>query len=193
MKKQPGKLFVLSGASGAGKTTLSRALQEELGCFFSVSATTRPSRSTELEGRDYYFLSHEDFQNKIRLGEFLEWAEVHGHYYGTPRFPIEKALAEGRSVLLDLDTQGALRLKQERKDVVLIFVLPPNSEELEKRLLSRGTDDLSNIQRRIERSRDEMALKHHYDYTVVNENLAAAHRELIQILRSHGVDLPSEK
>src|SRR5215813_9091138 len=179
-----GRMIVVSGASGTGKTTLCRELEKELGLFFSVSATTRPPRPGEVEGRDYRFLSSEEFDKMRRNGQFLEWASVHGQRYGTPREPIERNLREGRDVLLDLDTQGALRLKKANPEALLIFIKPPSIEELRKRLKARGTDSEETIRSRIERAEHEIEQSAHYDHVVVNRDLGEAKRELRSIIGS---------
>lgn len=180
--KRQAKLFVLSGASGTGKTTLCRDLERELGLFFSVSATTRPPRVGEVDGRDYHFISREEFDKMAEGGQFLEWAGVHGQFYGTPRAPVEASLREGRDVLLDLDTQGALNLKKLEPGAVLIFLMPPSIEELRKRLESRGTDSADTIARRIARAEHEIEQSVRYDHVVVNRDLAEAKRELKEII-----------
>jgi len=177
-------MIVVSGASGTGKTTLCRELEKELGLFFSVSATTRPPRPGEVEGQDYRFLSSEGFDKMRRNGQFLEWASVHGQRYGTPREPIERNLREGRDVLLDLDTQGALRLKKANPEALLIFIKPPSIEELRKRLKARGTDSEETIRSRIERAEHEIEQSAHYDHVVVNRDLGEAKRELRSIIGS---------
>lgn len=182
--KQP-HLFVLSGASGTGKTTLSRKVEQDLGLFFSVSVTTRPKRSGEIEGRDYHFLTKAEFEVLRDRNGFLEWAEVHDSFYGTPRAPIEEKLQSGKDILLDLDTQGALRLKSERFDVILIFVKPPSIAELRKRLQSRGTDSIQVIERRIQRAETELEHSHRYDHIVVNSDFAQAVQEIEQIILSY--------
>lgn len=181
---RPARLFVVSGASGTGKTTLCRDLERELGLFFSVSVTTRPPRPGEADGRDYHFISREEFDKMAEAGQFLEWAEVHGQFYGTPRAPIEAGLREGRDVLMDLDTQGALNLKKIEPKAVLIFLKPPSIEELRKRLESRGTDSPETIARRIARAEHEIEQSVHYDHVVVNRDLEAAKKELKAIINS---------
>ncbi|HKY64535.1 MAG TPA: guanylate kinase [bacterium] len=182
--QRKGRLFVVSGASGTGKTTLCRDLEREMGLFFSVSATTRPPRAGEVEGRDYRFLSRAEFDKMLENDQFLEWAQVHGQSYGTPREPIESRLREGHDVLLDLDTQGAIQLKALYPEAVLIFIKPPSLEELRKRLTSRGTDSPEVIARRIERAEHEIEQSSHYDYVVENRDLAEARRELKGIIAS---------
>jgi len=181
-----GKLFVISGASGSGKTTLCRALESELGLNFSVSATTRPQRVGETEGHDYYFLSDEKFDKMVSEGDFLEWANVHGYRYGTPRKPIENSLKKGISVLLDIDTQGALHLKERNRDAVLVFIMPPDERELRKRLELRGTDSPEVIERRIEKAKEEIAQRSRYDHVILNKDLETAKNELRNIITREG-------
>lgn len=181
----PGHLFIISGASGTGKTTLSRALEKGLGIYFSVSATTRSKRTGEEEGRDYKFLSLDKFKRMIRDGEFLEWAMVHGNYYGTPKAPIEAKLREGKSVLLDLDTQGALKLKKERKDAILIFIRPPSLEALRERLKKRGTDSQEVMEKRIKKAAEEIAQSDQYDHVLINEDLKETQEDLRNLIKSY--------
>lgn len=177
-----GHLFVLSGASGTGKTTVSRELIKEMDLFFSVSATTRPKRPGERPGVDYDFLSKKEFDSMLQDGKFLEWAVVHGNYYGTPKEPVDRHIAGGQDVLMDLDTQGALHVKEQRSETILIFLKPPSIEDLRLRLETRGTDSPENIQGRIERARQEIEQSPRYDYVVVNRDLAEAKEELKQII-----------
>ena len=187
--EKSGRLIVVSGASGTGKTTLCRYLIDDLGLAFSVSATTRAKRPGEVEGKDYYFLSPEEFSRRVEQGGFLEWAQVHQHRYGTPKQPIMEHLQKGESVLLDLDTQGALQLKKIVPAAVLIFLKPPSLEALKERLRARGTDSEEVIERRFARASQELAESGKYDYIVVNEDLEQAKKSLktmIQgILDSH--------
>jgi guanylate kinase len=183
--KLPGHLFIISGASGTGKTTLSRALENDLGLHFSISATTRSKRAGEEDGRDYRFLSLDNFKRMIREGEFLEWAVVHGNYYGTPRDPIEAKLREGESVLLDLDTQGALKLKKDRKDAILIFIRPPSLEALRERLENRGTDSEEVMEKRIKKAAEEIAQSDQYDHVLINEDLKDTQEELRDLIKSY--------
>lgn len=176
---------MVSGASGTGKTTLCRAVEKNLGMHFSVSATTRPKRAGEVEGKDYHFLNRKDFESKVSRGEFLEWAEVHGNLYGTLRQEVSEPMAEGRHVLLDLDTQGALALKEAHPHAVLIFIHPPDLETLRDRLEKRATDEVDIIEKRIAKARDEIALSHRYDHVVVNQELDQARQELEKIISSY--------
>ena len=177
-----GKLFIISGASGTGKTTLCRQLEKEFGIFFSISATTRHKRPGEQHGKDYFFLSREEFEKQKASGQFLESALVHENYYGTPKEPIESRLHRGQDVLLDIDTQGALQLKHEMPEAISIFLKTPTLEELERRLKNRATDSEEAIAKRLKRAEDELKQSGLYDYVVVNEDLKKAKEELIKII-----------
>ncbi|MDE3056101.1 MAG: guanylate kinase [Verrucomicrobiota bacterium] len=181
-KKKRGLVFVLSAPAGTGKTTLARMLAKEFpSLVLSVSSTTRPSRSFEQEGRDYHFLSREEFEKQILAGEFLEYAEVFGNYYGTSKKSLEKMRSSGKHVLLVIDTQGALQLK-ERIDAVYIFIAPPNFQELQRRLEARESESGEEIQKRLSWAHQEMAEIDQYDYLIVNDTLDNAYAVLRSIL-----------
>jgi guanylate kinase len=179
-----GLMLVLSSPSGAGKTTLSRMLlKSDRGLEMSVSATTRPKRRGEVNGRDYYFIDRNRFERMAHAGDFLEYAEVFGNRYGTPRKPIEKALKAGRDVLFDIDWQGTQQLREKLpQDLVSIFVLPPSVAELERRLHKRAQDDAAVIQTRMGKAADEMSHWAEYDYVVINRDLDRAFEEVRAIL-----------
>ena len=178
---------VLSAPSGAGKTTIARALVEgHEDVAFSVSATTRPARDYEVDGVDYHFLSEQDFQAMIEADEFVEWAEVHGHLYGTSRKAVENALDDGRFLILDVDVQGAMQMQQRVPDAVLVFVLPPSADALVERLRERGTEGEDTVARRIENARGELEQASQFDYIVVNENLEQAIDEVWSIVMAEG-------
>jgi guanylate kinase len=171
-----GRLFVISAPSGAGKSTLLLKVMEEMcGLAFSISHTTRNPRPGELDGREYYFVSREQFQKMISEGTFLEHAEVHGNFYGTSRSGIEQQLAKGYDVVLDIDVQGAAILRNDPAiDGANIFIAPPNLSELEQRLRGRGTEDEETILVRLENARKEMEEAPYYDYLLVNDDVKEA-------------------
>ena len=178
-----GALFVVSGASGTGKTTLVReALRRMPGLGFSVSATTRSPRTGEVEGRDYHFVDVQDFERMVSTGELLEWAEVYGNRYGTPRAPVELALARGESILLDIDVQGARLVARAMPEAVTIFVLPPDMAAIEARLRQRSTDSEAVIARRLAEARQQLEGAAEARYLVVNDDLDSAHDQLQAIL-----------
>ena len=166
---------VLSAPSGAGKTTIAQAVVEgSEDVVFSVSATTRPARSHEVDGVDYHFLSETDFRAMIEADEFIEWAEVHGQLYGTSRQALQAALDDGRFLILDIDVQGAMQMRERVQDVVLVFVLPPSADALVERLTERGTEGEDTVARRIENARGELEQASRFDYIVVNDDLEQA-------------------
>jgi guanylate kinase len=179
-----GMMLVLSSPSGAGKTTLSRMLLEvDPAVDLSVSVTTRPQRPGEVEGRHYHFIDWQRFDTMARQGELLEWAEVFGHRYGTPRAPVDAALARGQDVLFDIDWQGTQQLREKaRHDLVSVFVLPPSVPELERRLTVRAQDNQDVIRARMAKAADEMSHWAEYDYVVINHDLDQAFAELRAIL-----------
>jgi guanylate kinase len=181
-----GVLFVLSSPSGAGKTTISRMLlADDPGLALSVSATTRPMRPGEVDGRDYHFVDVPRFKAMVADGEFLEWAHVFGHRYGTPRAPVDEKLALGCDVLFDIDWQGAQQLYQEAgPDVVRVFILPPTMAELERRLRARNTDSDAVIAARMERAANEISHWDGYDYVLVNDDVTRCFDEVKAILRA---------
>lgn len=184
--KRRGLMLVLSSPSGAGKTTLSRMLLEsDGGITLSVSATTRARRATEVEGRDYYFVSPADFEDWVRKEAFFEHAVVFDHRYGTPKTPVMDALAMGRDVLFDIDWQGTQQLKERaREDLVSIFVLPPSHAELERRLKTRAEDPDDIVAKRMAKAADEISHWPEYDYVVVNRDVDRALAQIKSILEA---------
>lgn len=185
MSKQ-GVLLVISAPSGAGKLTLLNKVREsQAGSFVTtVSATTRAPRTGETEGKDYYFLDRKTFEERRGAGEFAEWAEVHGNLYGTLNSELDRCLATGKDVILELDVQGMESLKELRHDVVTVFLMPPSLEVLEARLRNRGTDEDDVIALRLKNAGDEMAQRHGFDYIVVNDKIDQAASELEAIIRA---------
>lgn len=182
-----GLLLVLSGPSGSGKTSIARAVEKRLDAAFSVSATTRPRSDGETAGCDYEFMTDEAFQELVDSGAFLEHAQVYGRYrYGTLREPVERQLAEGRVVILDIDVQGALQVRASMPDAMLLFVLPPNDEILERRLRGRGRDDEPSIRRRLAEARREVDVGLNsgaYDARIVNDDLDQAIDQACELAR----------
>lgn len=176
-------IYVVSAPSGAGKTTLCKALRQAVPDLQgSVSYTTRPKREGERDGTDYHFVTSEKFREMIEQGAFIEWARVHGNYYGTSLEALEKASRDGRDVLLDIDCQGAAQLKSALDNGVYIFILPPDYEELRRRLDQRNTDSIEVVKRRIENARKEINEAEWYDYVVINDNFDFALDQLKAIL-----------
>jgi guanylate kinase len=182
--KRRGILFVVSSPSGAGKSTISRKLlAADKGLEMSVSATTRPMRPGEVDGVDYHFVDTAKFKEMVANHEFLEWAHVFGHRYGTPHGAVEKALADGRDVLFDIDWQGAQQLYQlAGGDVVRVFIFPPSMEELERRLTARGTDSQEVIDARMSRAAAEISHWDGYDYVLVNDDVESCFAKVQTIL-----------
>lgn len=179
----PGRLFVVSGPSGAGKGSVIRdVLRRRPDVVLSVSATTRPARQGEREGIAYRFISEAQFAAMRDRGEFLEWAEVYGHHYGTPRAPVEIALSSGRDVICELDIQGAMSVKKAMPRAVLVFIEPPSLDDLLLRLRGRGTEDPESISKRVMAAYDEVKNKGLYDHIIVNDEVEQAADELTRIL-----------
>lgn len=183
------RLFVISGPSGAGKGTLLAELRKQrpdLG--LTVSATTRSPRPGEVDGTSYYFLSDEEFRRRIAAGEFVEWAEVHGHLYGTLVSEVKRLLAKGHSLVLEIDVQGALNVRKVYPDAVLVFIEPPSLQVLEERLRGRGTEDEASIELRLKNARHEMELANQYDVRIVNDTVDRAAQELGSVMRRFEID-----
>ena len=177
-------LIAISGPSGTGKTTLCRELQrKKQEINFSVSCTTRHQRYTEEEGVDYHFISHDEFEDLILNKDLSEWENVHGFYYGTPRSTLENAIAENKTVLLEMDVKGAIRIKElYPENSFSIFIIPPSIAHLRERLKKRGTDSEKRIEIRLQRFQQEMEFKDQFDHVMINENLNVATQELINVV-----------
>ena len=183
-----GKLFVISAPSGAGKTTLiKKVLNRFENLSYSVSHTTRPPRKNEQDGVDYFFINREEFEQKILQGDWLEWASVHGNYYGTSKDFVQRCLEEGRNLLLDIDVQGAAQVMASDLKPVTIFILPPSLDILAQRLTNRKTDSKEVIARRLENAKTEMAQKKRYRYVVINDDLDVATEELLSVIKKEKV------
>lgn len=187
MKKR-GLLIIMSGPSGVGKGTIREELmkQTDLNLFYSVSMTTRSMRPGEQDGREYYFVSREEFDRNIESGNLLEWAEFVGNRYGTPKDKVEKMRSEGKNVLLEIEVNGTAKVleKVNGDDVLSIFILPPSLEVLENRIRGRGTETEEIIKNRVNRARQELAYQKQYKYAVVNDDLIVAVNEVAEIIRS---------
>lgn len=178
-----GKLFIVSGPSGVGKSTVLRALfAQNTNLYFSVSATTREPRPGEEDGVHYHFLTMDTFREWIAKDEFLEYAEFVGNAYGTPRKYVDEALDAGKDVILDIEVQGAEQVCAKRPETVTVFIAPPSWDELERRLTARGTDTAEKIQKRLQRAKEEVLKAHHYDYFVINDTVENAVQELRAIM-----------
>lgn len=179
-----GKLIVVSGPSGAGKSTLIRqALDVVPRLTYSVSATTRAPREGEVDGRDYIFLTREEFEERIREGWFLEWAEYSGNLYGTPEHRVEELLSKGLSVILEIELQGARKVREKRPEAVMIFVQAPSLEETRKRLEGRATEDEKALEARMTTALTEVSAKDEFDYEVINSDRWQAREGIIRIMR----------
>ncbi len=180
-----GMLLLIGGPSGAGKSTLIRRVMAEVPSLgFSVSATTRAPRAGEVDGRDYHFLDRATFLAGVEAGDFLEHAEVYGNLYGTPRAPVDRAIAEGRSLVLDIDQQGTRQVRARWPELVSVIVLPPSREALEARLRARGTDDEATIARRLAEADDQIRHLDLYRYAVVNDDVDEAAATLLAVVRA---------
>ena len=182
-----GRLYVIAAPSGAGKTSLVRALMErEPGLRFSISCTTRKQRPTEVHGRDYFFVDRASFEAMVAAGEFLEHALVFDNYYGTPRRQVEESLASGQDLILEIDWQGAAQVRRSLPECISVFILPPSRDELERRLRGRGTDSEEVIQRRLRDAASDMTHWREFDHVVVNDVFDLALDELQSIVQGRG-------
>ena len=185
MNKQHGRLFVISGCSGVGKgTLLGLLLKQHPELKLSISATTRAPRPGEKDGINYFFIDSQEFLKEVDNGEFLEWAEFNGNFYGTKEAYVEKRLSEGKNVILEIETRGAFQIKKKKPEAVLIFITPPSIEELEHRLRGRNTEDETAIQNRLHEAYRELECSEKYDYKIVNDNIEQAVEELEKIIYS---------
>jgi guanylate kinase len=181
-----GLLIVISGPSGVGKGTVRKALFKLEGhdLVYSISMTTRPPRSGEVDGVDYYFVSREEFERRIAQDSFLEYAEFVGHYYGTPKDKVEAQLEAGKEVVLEIEVEGALQVRKQMPDAVFLFIAPPSKEALYQRLMSRGTETDAVIASRMEKAKREFPLAHKYDYIVINDEVTNAADRILAIIRA---------
>jgi guanylate kinase len=194
MNNYPGNLFVVAAPSGAGKSSLVKALMEvDARVRPSVSHTTRPPRGQEKHGREYFFVSNEEFDQMVQANAFVEWAHVHGQRYGTSRKAIEERIAEGSDVVLEIDFQGALQIKQLFTNAVLIFILPPSWNELESRLHNRGEDTPDIIALRLKNAAEEMAQVNQFDFVIINELFERALFDLKAVVHAQRLKYPAQR
>lgn len=191
--QKKGVLVVISGFSGAGKGTIMNELIRQYPYFLSVSATTRKPREGEIDGREYFFHTEEEFEHMIEKGELIEWAKYVGNYYGTPKKAVEQQLEEGKDVVLEIEMQGGMLVKEQFPHAVLVFITPPSYEELEFRLQKRGTESAEEIQRRLARARQEAAYMDSYDYIIVNAELSEAVNRVHEIITNEHYRVSNNK
>lgn len=177
-----GLLIIISGPSGTGKGTVCKALLKKNDFWLSISATTRNPREDEINGTNYYFLTKQDFESKIRNNDFLEYAEVYGNYYGTPKDKVLEAINQGRDVLLEIDIQGALKVKESYPDGVFIFILPPSMDELKHRIINRGSETAESLMTRFKSAYNEINYISKYNYAVINDTVQNAVEKIESII-----------
>lgn len=188
-----GFLIVISGFSGVGKGTVVKRLVQDYGYSLSISATTRAPREGEVDGREYYFKTKEDFMNLIDYNGFIEWAVYVENYYGTPRAFVEKELAAGHNVILEIEVQGAMNIKEQYPDAILIFLTAPSAAELRNRLVGRGTEEATVIEKRMQRAVEESANMESYEYIVVNDDLDQCVKDVNSVIVARGCMIEENK
>ncbi|MBR1757154.1 MAG: guanylate kinase [Lachnospiraceae bacterium] len=191
-EEKTGVLAVVSGFSGSGKGTLMNYLLSHYDYDLSISATTRKPREGEEHGREYFFLTRDAFERMIENGEFIEYAQFVGNYYGTPKQYVKDRLAAGRNVLLEIEVQGAMQVKEQFPDALLVFVTPPSAEELKRRLVGRGTETMEEIARRLHRATDEAKMIDAYDVLLINDDLATCAEDLNRMIHDDYMRIPFE-
>ena len=181
---EKGLLIVISGPAGSGKGTVNAQLLKTGEFAFSVSATTRAPRPGEVDGVNYYYITHEEFESRIASGDMLEYTSYVGNYYGTPKAYVEQMLDEGKDVILEIEMQGAMKVKEKMPETLLVFVTPPTAMELKNRLIGRGTEDMETIQARLRRASEETVYMDKYDYLLINDDLDECVKELHGIIQA---------
>jgi guanylate kinase len=186
-KTKKGKIVIISGPSGVGKTTICKEVVKRLdNVCLSISVTTRPRAEAEVDGQDYWFLSQQQFRNRINEGSLLEYAKVFGHLYGTPKDKVEQALAAGKTVILEIDVKGALQVKSVYPDAMMVFIFPPTEKELAQRMKDRGREGAQALEERLEGAGAEfVAAREYYEHMVANDDLEEAVKEMIQIIKQN--------
>jgi guanylate kinase len=186
-KNRNSKVVIVSGPSGVGKSTICKEVVKQLNnAYLSISVTTRPKTESEVDGEDYWFISKQEFQQRINKGLLLEYAEVFGHLYGTPKAKVNEALQAGKTVILEIDVQGAKQAKIIHQDAIMIFILPPSQKDLAKRMNIRGREDTTAAEKRLNGASAEIAAAwQYYEHMVINEDLEQAVREVVQIIEKH--------
>lgn len=185
----PGLLIIISGPSGTGKGTICKSLlQHRPDIFYSISATTRLPRDGEQDGVSYYFKSKEEFEEMLARDEFLEWARVYDNYYGTPKAPVAEAIAAGKDVILEIDVQGAMKVKEKAPEGVYVFIVPPSLEVLRARIVGRATDSMEVINKRMDKALGELSKLYEYNYVVINDVLAQAVNKVECIIEAEKCD-----
>jgi guanylate kinase len=194
MNKKYGMIIIVSAPSGAGKTSICDAIiKDDKNIVYSVSTTTRVPRAGEKNGREYFFVDEKTFKRDIKSGKFIEWAKVHDNYYGTSKKILRGALSKGRDVLLDIDVQGALNIKKQYKNALMLFIMTPTLKELKNRLIKRNKDSVKTIKTRIENARKEIKYVHKYDYLIINDKLKESISNVKAVVKAERLSIKRNK
>ncbi len=194
MNKKNGMIIIVSAPSGAGKTSICDAvIRDDKNIIYSVSTTTRKPRKGEKDGREYLFVDEKKFKQDIKNGKFIEWARVHGNYYGTAKAVLQNVLSKGKDVLLDIDVQGALSIKKKYKDALMLFIMTPTLKELKKRLIKRNKDSKETINIRIENAKKEIKYVNSYDYLILNDELKKSINDVKAVIKAERLSIKRNK